>query len=40
MDKEYWKMVSDEILWLVTLGAVFPYVAEAASDWLRKRKSH
>lgn len=26
----------DELLTLITLGAVFPYVTTAAADWMRK----
>ena len=33
-------MIPIELLLLMGTGAVFPYVAEAALDWVKQRKSH
>lgn len=33
-------MVADEILLLLGAVAVFPYMAEATVDWVRKHVSH
>lgn len=30
----------DDILLLATLGALFPYMAVAAGDWIRRRRAH
>ena len=31
-------MDADEILLIATLGAIFPYLAVAAGDWIMRRK--
>ena len=33
-------MVADEILLLMGVVAVFPYMAEATVDWLRQQLAH
>ena len=34
------KMISLEVLLIVTTGAVSPYVAFAIFDWVKQRKTH
>lgn len=33
-------MACNELLVLMGIGAVLPYMAEATLDWVRKHKSH